>query len=256
MFYVSQAHLQKFTDCPPSFQQSYLDQLTTPLNPLQLQKQEWGVLFHLAMQQLQAGFELEKITGDHELQLAVKSLVAQLPHFAAETSGDRQSIAEYRQTLLHGEFLLTIICDWVVFGADALEIHDWKTYRQPKEPDKLRNNWQTKLYLYLMATKTDYVPEELSMTYWFVAEGQPPQSLKFQYSQAWHETIAQELAACLQHLTESLEAYFTEQTPFQHATPTNCWYCLSRRQARRSPQVLSSESDIERLLEESEIIEI
>ena len=107
-----------------------------------------------------------------------------------------------------------------------------------------------------MATKTDYEPEQLSMIYWFVAEGHPPQSLKFQYSQDWHEAITQELTTCLDQLAENLEAYFSDQTPFQHSAPTNCWYCLSRRQARRTSQLLSSESDIERLLAESDIVEI
>ncbi|AFY38921.1 hypothetical protein Lepto7376_2650 [[Leptolyngbya] sp. PCC 7376] len=255
MFYVSQAHLQKFQDCPPSFQNAYLDQLATPLNPVQQQKQEWGIRFHLAMQQLHSGFPLEQITDDEQLKKSVQSLLAEIPYFQIQ-SGDRHSVAEYRQTLLKQDFLLTIICDWVLFRGDGLEIHDWKTYRQPKQPDRLKNHWQTKLYLYLMAEKTDYNPDDLSMTYWFIEAGKPPQSSTFKYSYIWHQKIESELNQLLEMLTKSLDNYFEKNIFFQHFEPTDCWYCLSQKSSRRSPQSLLSEVGLEQLLETSEIIEI
>ncbi|OKH19540.1 PD-(D/E)XK nuclease family protein [[Limnothrix rosea] IAM M-220] len=255
MFYVSQAHLQRFQDCPPSFQKAYLDQLATPLNPVQQQKQEWGIRFHLAMQQLHAGFALEHVTHDPKLRISLQSLLAKIPHFHTQ-SDDCHSAAEYRQTWAKQDFLLTIICDWIVFGSQTLEIHDWKTYRQPKRPEKLQNHWQTKLYLYLMATTTAYQPEQLSMTYWFIEAGGKPEFLTFNYSQAWHKKISQELDQLLEDLTASLENYFEQNQPFQHSDGANCFYCLSQQKNGRSPKSSLLNIDLDQLLESTEAIEI
>lgn len=257
MFYLSQAHLQKFQTCPPNFQQAYLEQLGTPLNPEHQQKQEWGVRFHLAMQQLHLGFALEQITADGKLQNAVRSLLTEIPYFL--DWGDK-SKAEYRQTLFweQGNFLLTIICDWIVFRSKTLEIHDWKTYRQPEKTERLKFHWQTKLYLYLMAVKSDYAPENLSMTYWFIEADSDtkPQSVTFQYSQVWHDEIKTELTQLLVKLEISLKNYFEKQQPFQDAKNSNGGFGLGSQQQRRSPHSLLSEEGLERLLANTEMIKI
>lgn len=265
MFYLSQAHLQKFQRCPPSFQQAYLEQLGTPLDPQQQQKQEWGVRFHLAMQQLHNGLTLKQITAEPKLQTSVQSLLQEIPYFL-KAGGDRLSKAEYRQTLFweagKEEFLLTIICDWIVFGPETLEIHDWKTYRQPEKTAHLQDHWQTKLYLYLMAIKSDYPPEQLSMTYWFVEAdvNSKPQSVTFQYSTAWHKQIEAELTVLLTKLAINLANYFDQQQPFDHDPPGTCRYCPNERQRqkqRRSPNnALPSEQDLDRLLAQTDMIEI
>ncbi len=255
MFYVSQAHLQKFQDCPPSFQRAYLDQLATPLDPVQQQKQEWGIRFHLAMQQLHAGFALEYVTHDPQLQTSLQSLLTKIPYFLTQTN-EQYSAAEYRQTLAKQDFLLTIICDWIVFGSQTLEIHDWKTYRQPKRPEKLQNHWQTKLYLYLMAATTAYQPEQLSMTYWFIEAGGQPESLTFKYSEKWHRQITTELDQLLADLAVSLENYFKQNQPFEHTDSANCFYCLSQQKAGRSPQSSLLDVNLDQLLENTDAIEI
>lgn len=241
MFYLSQAHLQRYVKCPPDFQQVYLKQLANPTDPDQLEKQEWGTRFHLAMQQLQLGFALDKIVADQELKTAVQSLLVKIPDFF-KPQPEELSEAEYRRTLAVNNFLLTIICDWVVFKKDTLEIYDWKTYRKPQKSDYLKHHWQTKLYLYLLAETTTYQPKQISMTYWFVKSGEEPQSSTFKYTQVWHEKIQQELTEILTRLEQDLAAYFERNLPLHHHDRDSCPICLKQglshyQDVQRSPEL-------------------
>ncbi|NJN72742.1 MAG: PD-(D/E)XK nuclease family protein, partial [Limnothrix sp. RL_2_0] len=75
MIRLSQAHLQTFAQCPPSFQRRYLAQLAAPIDPSQIQKQQWGVQFHLVMQQLRLGQPLDTLVTDDELKHSVTALL-------------------------------------------------------------------------------------------------------------------------------------------------------------------------------------
>lgn len=236
MFYLSQSHLQRYVKCPVEFQRVYLEQLLSLTEPTHLAKQEWGTQFHLIMQQLQLGLALEQIVADEKLKQSVQSLITKLPDFL-ERRSPVESQAEYRRTLKINDFLLTIICDWVVFREETLEIYDWKTYPQPQKVDYLRHNWQTKLYLYVLAEITDYAPEKLSMTYWFVTAGEEPQSLKFTYSQAWHQQIKAELTTLLDRLQTDLNNYFTHNIPLHHPQQQPCSVCAKWQDQGRSPEI-------------------
>jgi hypothetical protein len=50
-------------------------------------------------------------------------------------------------------------------------------------PDKLAKNWQTRLYLYVLAETSAYPPDSLSMTYWFVQLPRSPEQITFNYNQ-------------------------------------------------------------------------
>lgn len=233
MFYLSQAHLERLQRCPPEFQALYLEQLTTPTDPAYLAGQQWGSQFHRAMQQLQLGLSLEQIAPDGELQKSLQALLTAQPHLLTPAN----QAAEYRRTLTLGEFLLTIICDWITFGPDGLHIYDWKTYRQPQQSDHLKNHWQTKLYLYVIATTSHYRPEQLAMTYWFIAPGETPQSLTFQYSEPWHQQTHQELTALLQQLQHDLGQYRQRGTPLQHPNGKPCPFCPPHRHRETAPSL-------------------
>jgi ATP-dependent exoDNAse (exonuclease V) beta subunit len=59
--------------------------------------------------------------------------------------------------------LLTVIYDLLIEAEDNAQILDWKTYPQPKEQNRLAKDWQTRLYLYVLAETSDYLPEQISM---------------------------------------------------------------------------------------------
>lgn len=76
-----------------------------------------------------------------------------------------------------------------------------------------------------MAETTGYQPEQLVMTYWFIAPGQAPQSLTFQYDQTWHQHIHTELVALLTQLQRDLEQYLQDGTPLHHGDRQICPHC-------------------------------
>ncbi|WP_051352937.1 PD-(D/E)XK nuclease family protein [Picosynechococcus sp. NKBG15041c] len=232
MFYLSQAHLERFQRCPPDFQAVYLEQLVAPSDPSSLENQQWGTKFHQAMQQLQLGLPLEHVTTEPKLRQALTALLQAEPQLLHPPH--QQTAAEYRRTLTIGNFLLTIICDWIAFGENTLQIYDWKTYRQPKHSSYLKNHWQTKLYLYVMAATTNYLPEQLTMTYWFVAPEERPQSLTFSYDQAWHQQIENELTETLQQLQKDLDQYFQQGTALRHPNQQSCPFCPLHQQPKNS----------------------
>jgi hypothetical protein len=61
--------------------------------------------------------------------------------------------------------------------------------------------------LYVLAETSDYLPEQISMTYWFVQSEDQPQSLKFTYNNTQHQKTGQKLHRLLNQLTYWLQRY-------------------------------------------------
>jgi PD-(D/E)XK nuclease superfamily len=83
---------------------------------------------------------------------------------------------------------------------------DWKTYGMPEDVEGLRQDWQTRLYLYLLAENSGIAPENLAMTYWFLG-GKTPQSWRLVYDAAQHEATQVELHGLLDRLAAQLGDY-------------------------------------------------
>jgi CRISPR/Cas system-associated exonuclease Cas4 (RecB family) len=67
----------------------------------------------------------------------------------------------------------------------------------------LHQDWQTKLYLYLLQVTTNFPPENLSMTYWFA--NSPQDSVIINYNQNWHDQIHRELLEIITEITQETE---------------------------------------------------
>ena len=114
-----------------------------------------------------------------ELDASVKDLV----EAATELSEPKENSwreAEHSRTMGHGDFVLTVIYDLLIAQPDKAIILDWKTYRQPQKRANLAKNWQTRLYLYVLVETSEYTPEQITMTYWFVKSGKP-KNISFNY---------------------------------------------------------------------------
>jgi PD-(D/E)XK nuclease superfamily len=222
---LSQGHLNLLECCPPKFQQIYLDCLN-PLPPTERQESaEWGSRFHLLMQQRELALPIESLLqADVELDRSLTALNQAAPDIVVKDAHTWRE-AEHCRTLGVGNFLLTVIYDLLIAQTSKATILDWKTYRQPQDKKKLANNWQTRLYLYVLAETTDYAPEQISMTYWFVKPAKP-QSVTFNYSKLKHQKTQQDLAALLNDLEQWLEAYRQKQIAFPHSPncQTKCPY--------------------------------
>ncbi len=221
MLSLSQSHLQLLSVCPPQFQRRYLEKLGGLIDPEVEQRSQWGREFHQLMQQWSLGLPVTPFKSatsnnnhrDQQLINAVNALTLIVPALQLPR---QHRHAEHRRSLTHDSVLLTVVYDLLATTATTAEILDWKTYAQPPKKERLINHWQTRLYLYVLAETSDYSPENLSMTYWFV---QSPENLSYHtiaYNTTKHQQTQQALAALVTQLHRWLADWQTHRSPFPH----------------------------------------
>ncbi len=204
---LSQAHLNLFEACPRKFQHLYLDQLAVPASPLQQERARWGNQFHLLMQQRELALPLAPLLDtEPQLESTFQALEQVAPElFIPQPSAQRD--AEHSRSLSQQGFLLTAVYDLLITTPEQAQIIDWKTYLRPRARAELARDWQTRLYLFLLAATSDYAPEQIRLTYWFVQVSPQPQALTFTYSRQQHEQTSQALEALLTDLEAALSCY-------------------------------------------------
>ena len=167
------------------------------------------------MQQRELGLPIESLlAADRELESSITALLKAAPDVLSNNN-DNWREAEHCRTYGMGDFLLTVIYDLLIAGTETAKIFDWKTYRKAQSKYKLENNWQTRLYLYILAETSPYSPEQISMTYWFVKSANP-QSLTFTYSDAQHAKTKKDLTNLLNNLERWLAAEPLQNATFPH----------------------------------------
>lgn len=249
---LSQGHLNLLATCPPRFQQIYLEQLHSIPNPEQQEKQTWGTRFHLLMQQRELGLPLESLLAEEpELHHSLAALIQAAPEILQTTNQDTRE-AEHSRTLSFNNYLLSVIYDLLIVNESQAKILDWKTYLKPQKKNKLAENWQTRLYLYVLAETSSYLPEQISFTYWFVKLPHQPQSLTFAYSSQQHQQTKQDLADLLNQLDKWLDNYQNQGVPFPHRAncKTNCPYYqffVSNEDKKNDTSATKSMAEIEEI---------
>jgi PD-(D/E)XK nuclease superfamily len=212
---LSQGHLNLLAACPRKFQHTYLEQLTTPTDPQNEEYQTLGSRFHLLMQQQEMGLPINSfLQTDPQLQNWMTAFAKVAPEILTpDTNNQTFRESEHYRTLQIQDFLLTVIYDLLIADHQQAQILDWKTYRQPPNKTSLAKNWQTRLYLYVLAETSEYLPENISMTYWFVQAQGKPQNIKFDYNYQQHQQTEQDLNQLLNHFKDWLQQY-QENQPF------------------------------------------
>ena len=209
---LSQGQLNLLETCPPKFQQIYLNKLNSLPNPETEENQTWGSRFHLLMQQRELGLPIESLLAkDQELDQSLQALLQAAPHIL-DQSNNQWREAEHSRTINFGNYLLTVIYDLLVADDHQAQIIDWKTYLKPQKKDKLAKNWQTRLYLYTLVETSEYLPEQISMTYWFVKLPNTPESHVFNYDSQQHQQIKEDLHSLL----NKLDLYLEKSQDFSH----------------------------------------
>ncbi|MEM6611717.1 MAG: PD-(D/E)XK nuclease family protein [Cyanobacteria bacterium P01_C01_bin.72] len=244
---LSQSHLNLLSLCPRKFQQVYIDCLGSLPVPEQQDNMQWGSRFHLLMQQRELTLPINPLLAtDSELDRALKALIQAAPELAPHPGVWRE--AEHCRTLSISNFLLTVIYDLLIADVNQATIFDWKTYRQPVKAKKLKQNWQTRLYLYVLVETAEYQPQQVRMTYWFVKSGKP-KSVTIKYSEKEHQQTKQEIAALLTDLTTWLKDYQEFQTDFPHHPncETVCPYCPDLATVDQSSELIKSFEEIEEI---------
>ena len=142
--------------------------------------------------------------------------------------------SEHLRTLQVKDYLLTAIYDLLIANKEEVQILDWKTYRTPPSKRKLQYNWQTRLYMYVLAETSDYPPENISMTYWFVQSETKPKNIKFSYTSVQHQQTEKKLNQHLKKLTKWLQAYQQgKQFPQVPEGNKACNYCQYASRCQR-----------------------
>ncbi|WGV27265.1 PD-(D/E)XK nuclease family protein [Halotia branconii] len=225
---LSQGHLNLLATCPRKFQHTYLEKLHSPSDPEHEQKQTLGSRFHLLMQQQEMGLPIDSfLATDTQLQTWMTAFANAAPEILTPVTNNQTfRESEHYRTLQVQDYLLIVVYDLLIATHQQAQILDWKTYPQPPNKRKLEQNWQTRLYLYVLAETSQYLPENISMTYWFVQSQGKPKNTKFNYNTRQHEETAKELNQLLSQLTNWLEAYqHNKQFPQVRIGSKACNYC-------------------------------
>ncbi|MGB3292040.1 MAG: PD-(D/E)XK nuclease family protein [Phormidesmis sp.] len=230
MLPLSQAHLTLLSTCDRKYQHVFLNALSGPSTLEQQATTQWGSQFHLLMQQRALNLPVEVLANaDTEMVTSIAALEQAAPdvfeHLSAvskvaERASDQAFCqSEHRRTLAFNGYLLTVVYDLLVCSSEAGQIFDWKTHQHPPRRAWLQADWQTRLYLYVLAETTNLGPEQLSMTYWFVrlgnsleadagpasnkreAERAQPTAYCFDYSAAQHQRTQRDLQQLTDRLT-------------------------------------------------------
>lgn len=206
---ISQRQLNFLSTCPRKFQHTYLEQLGSLTTPEQQERINWGSNFHLLMQQRELGLPIDSIVQeDAQMQRWITALISAAPEVLTPSSNYKTfRESEHSRVLNFQGYVLTAIYDLLIADDKKAEILDWKTYPLPKNRQWLEEDWQTRLYLYILAETSDYSPEQISMTYWFVQSQPEPKSVKFIYNAGKHEQTRRELSGLLENLNNWLLEY-------------------------------------------------
>ncbi len=228
---LSQGHLKLLTDCPRKFQYVVLEHLEAVTSPEQQQAMTLGKQFHQCVEQWTLGMTVPM--SNQPLDQWWKAFEQIQPELG-KVPGVREQFSEFEQTLPWINHLLVGIYDLLLLGENTAEILDWKTYEKPKDAARLAEDWQTRLYLFLLAEITGFDPENLAMTYWFLG-GQKPASWRIVYSQAQHQATRGDLQKCLEPLSSWLESYQTHRQSFPQISieQNRCGDCRFNRRCDR-----------------------
>jgi len=230
MIRLSQGQLNLLETCPVQFQKIYFEQLSYPIGPEQQAGAAWGNRFHLLMQQRELGLPIESLLQeDEELGSAIASLLSAAPEIAQPQVKGCKRYAEHCRTLSFGGYLLTVIYDLLILDGSIAKIMDWKTYLKPQNQAKLASNWQTRLYLYILAETTPYLSKQIEMIYWFVKPLHKPESFTFTYNNNQHEETREDLTRLLSNLDGWLEA---NEFPHLPNCQDSCPYYIAQKEEK------------------------
>ncbi|MBD2329452.1 PD-(D/E)XK nuclease family protein [Alkalinema sp. FACHB-956] len=223
---LAQGQLALLSSCPRKFQYGILEQLAVPTVPEDSRRLAEGNQFHALLQQWDLGLPIDPLVQTHPtLQTWFDAFVAASPQIltlAGESAPIRQS--EQSRTIALADHVLVAVYDLLLLGNHQAQILDWKTYPKPRNATLLANQWQTRLYLYLLAETSPYPPDALAMTYWFFQgrDGQAaPQSVTIPWDQAHHDRTRQELQTVTDNLSQWLNQYEGAGQSFPQVDPAS-----------------------------------
>lgn len=161
------------------------------------------------MQQRELGLPVDFVVqADSQMQRWLTALVGAAPEILTPDPNHKTfRESEHYRVLNFRRYVLTVVYDLSIADDKKAQILDWKTYPLPRHRQWLERDWQTRLYLYVLAETSDYPPEQISMSYWFVQSQPEPKSITFTYNAGQHEQTKRDLINLLDRLNYWLERY-------------------------------------------------
>ncbi|MEO0539355.1 MAG: PD-(D/E)XK nuclease family protein [Cyanobacteria bacterium P01_A01_bin.105] len=207
---LTQTHLTLLETCPRKFQHIFISGVSPPPDPDLQASATWGNQFHLLMQQQALSLPITVMEPVDEAMTTCLRQLRQVSPELFEAPPGWQHHSETQRTLAFNGYLLTVIYDLLRLGAAQAQIVDWKTYQQTPKREWIENDWQTRLYLFVLAETSGLPPDQLSMTYWFVrgknADSPAPERHRFGYSLVQHEQTRTDLQRLTAGLTQLMES--------------------------------------------------
>ncbi|MEO1180898.1 MAG: PD-(D/E)XK nuclease family protein [Cyanobacteria bacterium J06636_28] len=249
---LSQAHLTLLESCPRRFQYIFNQSLAVPPKPAGQEAALWGSQFHLLMQQQSLGIPIDVMSTAHgDMTAKVEALRQQAPQLFHSGPDERLRQSEHQRTLAFNGYLFTVIYDLLVLTDSSGLIVDWKTYLKPPLQQYLAQDWQTRLYLYVLSETSHLNPEQLTMAYWFVrhrndrGEDLSPSDYRFAYSLQQHDQTRAELL----RLTDQLSALRQSNAFPQTSVLERCGRCPFQIRCQRldEPSLPLDLEDIEEI---------
>ena len=194
------------------------------------------------MQQREMGLPIAPVlTQDSELQACLEQLKVQAPALF-DSTGECFRQSEHGRSLVFNGYWFTVVYDLLRQWRDRAEIIDWKTYLKPKDLRYLQQDWQTRLYLYVLVETTPFEPSQVAMTYWFVRARNPetqalePQQVRIPYSTAKHAETQQDLERLTDQLTRLLATSdLFPQLPLGSPTCDQCPFAIRCQRGEAQP---------------------
>lgn len=206
MFVFSRPRLQAFLACQRRFQLRYVAQLPWPAAPQSESQQEAayrGQLFHQLLERHFLGLSEPEKADIPQLRQWWATFQQRGPQLPAGTR-----LPEISLTVPIGRHLLTGRFDLLVLGQGAYHIFDWKTEARPRPERALRADWQTILYLALLAEggsalqSRPILPDQIHLTYWFVND--PAASVTIAYGAGQHQANWRQITNLIDQIDRQL----------------------------------------------------
>ncbi|MSP12203.1 MAG: PD-(D/E)XK nuclease family protein [Chloroflexi bacterium] len=214
-FRFSRFNLEDYTVCPSQFRLRHLDQVIWPaLRTARTaeydERMARGRFFHTLIQQHTLGLDVTELVGgaDEQIQGWWQAFISQGPAIPA---GRVFTEIELTAPLLRWSIVARF--DRVIAQPDGrILIIDWKAEDRLPKRAWVEHNFQTRVYLYVMAEAGHQLagrpitPDSIEMLYWWA--NYPQQSIHLPYNQAWHSANRSNLEASVAQIAAEPEDGF------------------------------------------------
>lgn len=212
-FTFSQSNLTIYEKCPRKFYLRDVQKLEWPA-PLTDKLDQWqqaiknGQQFHHLMYQDDLGVDVsELVEHDEQLREWWRNFCLHPPKLP-----NGQTFSEMELSIPFANYRLIAKYDRLIFTKEKqVVIVDWKTGTKPKSIVNVANNWQTKIYCYVLVEGGHRLfpiekikPEHISFLYWYV--NYPEETIQIEYNSDHHQHIKQELAVIIQKITSHTQS--------------------------------------------------